>query len=198
MNIKLRQGILISFISFMSGGIATYFITDYIRLKSSEKQLSSVTKNNIVKQKRKTNRSNNDPFDQMDKVHAQVQKRMDKLFGKTIGSPFFDIAPVSGSSFTTNNIKINRYEDDDYKYIEIAGEGVNQDLLQVNISGGLISISGEIKQTGEDNNSSSISRSSYISKFNQSFNVPQGVDEANVKMESKENKLIIKFPKERI
>ena len=123
---------------------------------------------------------------------------MDQFFGKSFGNSAFDIDPFSGSSFTTNNIKINRYEDDQYKYIEIMGEGVSKDSLKVDISEGMISISGEIKQTQVENDSDSMSRSSYVSKFNQSFNVPKGVDEANVKIESENNKLIIKFPIDRI
>ena len=41
MNIKLKQGILISFISFIVGGCLTYFVSDYINLKSSSKDNSS-------------------------------------------------------------------------------------------------------------------------------------------------------------
>ncbi len=205
MNIKLRQGVLISFISFFAGGVVTYFVTDYIRLKSKAdttvNKLTPITKNDIIKPKRNSIPDHADPFDQMDKMHDQMRKRMDQFFGRSFGNSFgnsaFDIDSFSGSSFTTNNIKINRYEDDKYKYIEIAGEGVNKDSLKIDISGGMISINGEIKQTQEDNNSGSMSRSSYISKFNQSFNVPEGVDEANVKIESEDNKLIIKFPIDR-
>ncbi len=205
MNIKLRQGVLISFISFFAGGAVTYFVTDYIRIKSKAdttvNKLTPITENDIIKPKRKSIPDHADPFDQMDKMHDQMRKRMDQFFGRSFGNSFgnsaFDIDSFSGSSFTTNNIKINRYEDDKYKYIEIAGEGVNKDSLKIDISGGMISISGEIKQTQEDNNSGSMSRSSYISKFNQSFNVPEGVNEANVKIESEDNKLIIKFPIDR-
>lgn len=202
MNIKLRQGILISFISFLAGGIVTYFVTDYFRLKSqigtTDNKLKAITRNNIVKPKNNSIPGFNDPFDQMDKMHDQMRKRMDQFFGKSFGNSAFDIDPFSGSSFTTNNIKINRYEDDQYKYIEIMGEGVSKDSLKVDISEGMISISGEIKQTQVENDSDSMSRSSYVSKFNQSFNVPKGVDEANVKIESENNKLIIKFPIDRI
>ena len=202
MNIKLRQGILISFISFLDGGIVTYFVTDYFRLKSqigtTDNKLKAITRNNIVKPKNNSIPGFNDPFDQMDKMHDQMRKRMDQFFGKSFGNSAFDIDPFSGSSFTTNNIKINRYEDDQYKYIEIMGEGVSKDSLKVDISEGMISISGEIKQTQVENDSDSMSRSSYVSKFNQSFNVPKGVDEANVKIESENNKLIIKFPIDRI
>ena len=202
MNIKLKQGILISFISFIVGGCLTYFVSDYINLKSSSKmnrnELTPISKDDIIKSQKSPLKSV-DPFDQMDQLHDKMRKRMDQFFGKSFGNSFgnsmFDIDPFSGSSFTTNNIKINRYEDGDYKYIEISGEGVNKDSLQVNISDGMISISGEIKQTEENNNSNSISKSSYVSKFNQSFNVPSGVDEANVKIDSEDNKLIIKFPK---
>lgn len=204
MNIKLRQGVLISFISFLAGGVVTYFITDYVHLKSesnvSKNDFKSITKKDILKSKNSPARDqkNNDPFDQIDKMHDQMRKRMDQFFGRSFGNSFggsaFDIDPFLGSSFTTNNIKINRYEDDKYKYIEISGKGVDKESLKIDISGGMISISGEIKQIQEGNSSGSMSKSSYISKFNQSFNVPEGVDEANVKIESEDNKLIIKFP----
>jgi HSP20 family molecular chaperone IbpA len=177
----------------------TYFVTDYLRLKEQTsapaQRLESITQKNTIPDRK-------DPFDQMDKIHDQMRKRMDQFFGRSFGNSFgnsaFDIDPFSGSSFTTNNININRYEDDQYKYIEITGEGVHKDSLKVDIAGGMISISGEIKQAQEDNNSGSMSRSSFVSKFNQSFNIPEGVDEANVEIESENKKLIIKFPIERI
>lgn len=199
---KLKQGILISFISFAAGAVVTYFVADYIQLKSNasltKASLNPISKSDITKPKNQHKPKSNDPFDQMDKVHDRMKKRMDKFFGSSFGNSLFDVDPFSGSSFTTNNIKINRYEDDGHKYIELSGDGVNEDSLQVNIAGGMISIAGEIKQSEENNNAGSHSSSSYISKFNQSFSVPHGVEEASVKIESEENKLIIKFPKERI
>lgn len=199
MNHKLKQSFFIAIVSFLAGGSVTYFITDYIHLKSkqhlSQEERTPISRDDLLKSKKITKLDNLDPFDQMNKIHDQMRKRMTGILGHSLGDPLFGTDPFFNSKNQSNDIQLNEYEDGEYKYVEISGNGVQKDSLKVDISNGMISISGEIKQEEANNSSNSFSKSSYISKFSQSFNVPDGVDEANVQIESNENKLVIKFPK---
>ena len=209
MNLKLREAVLISGGSLILGGILGHFITDYFHLKTNlNTRISKTNSEGIALDSQTKSRNNrktfnrNDPFDQIDRLHDQMRKRTDQFFGRSFGSSFgnslFDIDPFSGSSFTMNNIKIKRYEDSEFKYIEIFGPDVNEENFEVSVSNGMVSISGEVSQIKTEAESSSSLKSQYSSKFHQSFNIPDGVDEHNVKIESNENEIIIKFPKDRI
>lgn len=198
-------------LAFVLGGLTTYFVTDYIRLKSSTqvaevKQVKSpkvsAKKDNFLKKDQ-----DNDPFAQMDKMHDQMRKRMDKAFGNSMlggsmlggslfGNSFFDSDSFGGLS--ADGIKVEEHEDDDFKYVEVIAEGIDKNSININISDGMISISGEIRKTDDNQSSNSRSMSSYVSKFSRSFNIPYGVSEENVKIDTKDNKIVIKFPKERI
>lgn len=193
--------------AFVVGGISTYFTTDYIRLKnnenisivekSTETSRPKVSQNQILKQD-----DSNDPFSQMDKIHDQMQKRMNKVFGNSmlgsgmLGGSLFDNNSFGG--MTSDGLKVEEHEDDEFKYVEVIADGIDKNSININISDGMISISGEIRKTDGNQSANSISTSSFISSFKRSFNIPHGVSEDNVKIDTKENKIEIKFPKERV
>lgn len=193
--------------AFVVGGISTYFTTDYIRLKnnenisrvgaSTETSRPKVSQNQILKQD-----DSNDPFAQMDKIHDQMQKRMNKVFGSgMLGGSLFDNSFFDNNSFggmTSDGLKVEEHEDDEFKYVEVIADGIDKNSININISDGMISISGEIRKTDDNQSVNSRSMSSFISSFNRSFNIPFGVSEENVKIDTKENKIVIKFPKERV
>jgi HSP20 family protein len=193
-------------VSFLLGGLSTYFISDYYRMKSelNTKKVATTQKKKEPTQSLsfKGNKSNNDPFSQIDKMHDQMRKRMDKAFGGSLlGGSMFDNSFFNTDSFgdmTSDGLTIEEREDDDFKYVEIIADGIDKDSININISNGMISISGEIKRTEDNQGQSGRSMSSFISKFNKSFNVPYGVREENMKIDTEENKIIIKFPKDRI
>lgn len=197
--------------AFVLGGISTYFVTDYIRLKSNQnvskvKEISdskvAIKKDNFLKKDQ-----DNDPFAQMDKIHDQMRKRMDKAFGGSmlggsmLGGSLFGNSFIDSDSFgglSSEGIKVEEHEDDDFKYVEVLAEGIDKNSININIADGMISISGEIRKTDDNQSASSRSMSSYVSSFSRSFNIPHGVSEENVKIDTEDNKIVIKFPKERI
>lgn len=196
-------------LAFILGGVSTYFVTDYIRLKSIESN-DTVSKIEIPKAKQRSNkllkaRATNDPFSQMDKIHDQMRKRMDKVFensmlgGSAFGGSFFDRSFFDSDLFGNvafDDVKIEEHEDDRYKYIEILADGIDKNSLNITIEDGMVSISGEISKTDDNQSQNSRSVSSYVSKFSKSFSIPYGVDEDKVKIDAKDNKVVIKFPKE--
>lgn len=206
--IKLLSSKAFSILSaFVIGGVSTFFVTDYIRLKNNENisQIRSpdeMPKSHISKKKPLKKNVPDDPFAQMDKFHDQMRKRMDKAFGGSMlggslfGNSFFDSDSFGGLS--SDGIQVEEHEDDDFKYVEVIADGIDKNSININISDDMISISGEIRKTDDNQSSNSRSISSYVSKFSRSFTIPYGVSEENVKIDTKDNKVVIKFPKERI
>ncbi len=198
--------------AFVIGGVSTFFVTDYIRLKNNEnisQKKSSDESSKILMSGKKIlkNNDSDDPFAQMDKFHDQMRKRMDKAFGGSMlggstlggslfGNSFFDSDAFG--SLSSDGIKVEEHEDDDFKYVEVLADGIDKNSININITDGMISISGEIRKTEDNQSSGSRSMSSYVSSFNRSFNIPYGVIEENVKIDTNDNKVIIKFPKERV
>ncbi len=164
-----KNQIFASIISFILGGISTYFVTDYINLKQQKKNVSK----EIVKEKN----NDIDPFNQMDQMHDEMLKRANRIFNSSLmGDSFF-------GNFSNGDINVSEEEDKENKYIIVDAEGIDKESLKINIKNSMVSISGEIKKTN------------FVSKFSRSFNIPYGVSEENVKITSEEGKVIIKFPK---
>jgi HSP20 family molecular chaperone IbpA len=182
MDTGSKKGILISLASFFLGGIMTYFVLDYIKVKDelSQKHLNQFT----GKQRKHIPVSTvySDPFDQIDRFHSQMRSRMSSLFSDTL---LTDSSPVD----------IHESEDSEYKYIQISGSGVNPKDIDVEIAEGMIHISGVVEENKNKDQNGLMAQSSFRSQFRQSFNVPDGVEESGVKIEGDESKIVIKFPR---
>ncbi len=183
----LQSKLLALFMAFVLGGVTTYFITDYIRLKSN-KRVSHI-------------KDISDPFEKMNKIHDQMRRKMDRAFdgdmlgGSLFGNGLFSSNLFDGISF--EGPRVEQYEDDDFKYVEVLAEGIDKDSININIADGMISVSGKIKEIEDKQSNNSRSMSSYVSNFSQSFSIPHGVNKDNAKFEVKDKKIVIKFPKER-
>ena len=62
----------------------------------------------------------------------------------------------------------------------------------------MISISGEIRKSSDDQTDNGYFNSHFISSFNRSFNIPYGVDPEKVKIDTEDDRIVIKFPKKRV
>lgn len=183
--------------SFLLGGLVTYLATDYMRIKNQLESNVIAEKPNVfgsTKQIPHEKKATDDPFARMD----LMEKRMNRMFDRSLfDSVGFGLGDMKFSSFESD-LNVTERENNDFKYIEIEGEGIEKETIQLNITDGIINISGEIKKTIKNEGQNTFSMSSYVSKFSRSFNIPYGVDETKVQIESKDSKIIIKFPKVRI
>ena len=130
----------------------------------------------------------------MNQVTNQIRKEMDKMMRSAFSTSglFDDVDDADHDMGMSNGIKINEDEDAQYKYVKISGEGVDQDSLDIQIKNGMISISGRVEKKEGDGKSF---ESTSISSFSQSFNIPNGVSDNDVKMVSKKDALVLKFKK---
>lgn len=176
--------------SFVLGGLSTYAITDYIRLKSQENSLSRPeSKPQELKIVNQPQTQALDPFVQM---RQQMKKMLnDDFFANSFALSGFD----SGRMALGNQVKVSEREDDQYTYIDIKGEGLSKDQVEIEIKDGMVSISGTIEKKIDNKGQGFHSSSTSLSQFSQRFNLPPGVDESRVQFEDAENRMTLKFPK---
>lgn len=150
------------------------------------------------------------PFDPFNDQVPSNQKAIDQNDGAStdeVQSDDFDNAPSTsmadmffGNAFKTlgsmmggvGNIQTSQREDKDYKYIDIAADGIDKNNLDISIKDSQISIQGQIKQEKKENG---VVTSTFSSSFMKSFPVPDGVDATNPQFDTTEGKISIKFKK---
>lgn len=94
-----------------------------------------------------------------------------------------------------NELNIAHREDFDYKYIDISTSGLDKDSLKIDVKDGLVSIESNVKNIKRVNNEHESSFSAFASSYNQSFNIPEGVDEKKMEVIKNSDHVTIKFPK---
>lgn len=115
------------------------------------------------------------------KIEERMREEMKSFFQRPLGM---------NSLFIDSGIKISHKEDDQYKIIEIEVDGLDKESLKIDIAEGMITLSGRVeKEYSNQSNYKSYSSSS----FSRSFNVPAGVDERSAKIETENDKIIVKF-----
>lgn len=97
-----------------------------------------------------------------------------------------------------DQLEVKKREDDDYKYFEIQVKTPYKDALKINISNGLINIQSEVQNTRREERGNISTFSAFSSSLNQSFSVPEGVDEKRALIINEDNNWTIKFPKEKL
>ena len=202
MKIFNNKIFLVSF-AFIVGSLLTYSLVSLESEKiNTRKELNRVAQG-ITRQggahnsNLKTNRAHvrnldiQKDLDDMSKRHRKIMDRMMKAFDQSFAANMdIDMNMDIGS-----DVRISEYSDDQFKYVKIDAQGVDENSIEVKVSEGVISASGEIRKNEETKDDSGISTSTYISSFNQSFSVPNGVKESSAKISVKEGIILIKFEK---
>ena len=143
-----------------------------------------------------------DPFDRI----REMSQRMDQMFQKQMEEIRKGFGQGFGNNFgshgvahqSDSDLKISQREDGSNIYIDVEGEGVQGDGLNIDIKNGMIKFSGEIKKTVKNESENGSSYSSYSSYFSRSMNIPQGADEKSAEFEKNKGKLVIKFKRKNI
>lgn len=82
-------------------------------------------------------------------------------------------------------------EDNQNIYFDLPLDGIDENTLDVKVSGGQINISGENVQESKGSHSTM----SFRSSFHRSFPIPPNADIKKVQIKKEENKIVIRFPK---
>ena len=90
---------------------------------------------------------------------------------------------------------VNTREDDNAYHIEVDLPGVKKEDLHVDISDGVLTVSGERKYKKEIKEKDYYKVESSFGKFERSFRLPDDVNEDDIKAETKDGVLEIALPK---
>ncbi|MBT7611412.1 MAG: Hsp20 family protein [Bacteriovoracaceae bacterium] len=177
--------------AFLIGSAVTLFSQNYFKKEAQDftdrVHISASAADKIFQRKKRRAVQAIDRLRNKIAVNPQAKmktlaNKMDMMFHKNF--PSFD-RPAN------ENIEITESEDSNYKYFLIAGKGYNKESINIKIGDGMVTLSGETMK--EEKSQGSSMRS--ISKFNQSFNIPYGVNADLATFEVLNDKLMIKFPK---
>ncbi len=199
---SLQSRILFLFGSFLFGGLSTYLAMDFMDMKNKLRQQDLTVSDNRSLNTMKPATLVRDQFSDIDQFHRAMRRNMENAFsGDIFGSNFFS-SNMFDTDFSNMNLsggfEVIEREDDEFKYIEVITDVEDKDSIDVNVSNGVISISGEFRKIDDTQGINSRSMSSYISQSSRTLNVPYGVIEEDVKIVTNDNKIILKFPKDKI
>jgi len=125
-----------------------------------------------------------DPF-------AELKRLEDKIF-----SAYPTQVPVNREGSITSFMPVvNTREDEKAYHIEIDLPGVNKEDIHVDISDGLLTISGERKYKEEVKENDYYKIESSFGKFERSFKLPEDIDIENIDAKSENGVLEVTIPK---
>ena len=124
-----------------------------------------------------------DPF-------AELKRLEDRIF-----NAYPTVAPKNDGSISSFAPTVNTREDDNAYYIEVDLPGVKKEDINVDISDGMLTISGERKFKNEIKEENYYKIESSFGKFERSFRLPEDIDVENINAENKNGVLEITLPK---
>jgi HSP20 family protein len=132
-----------------------------------------------------------DPFSDMDRVFSRIVPRSfgsrPRLSWRGDGGTKFEWSPSADISET------------DKEYLVRAElPAVKKDDVTVTVDGRMITIEGERKQEKQEKNEKFHRVESFFGSFSRSFSLPENVDTANIKCDSKDGVLTVHIPKKQI
>ncbi len=125
-----------------------------------------------------------DPF-------AEIKKLEDRIF-----NAYPTVAPASNDGSISSFVPVvNTREDGKAYHIEVDLPGVKKEDISVDVSDGVLTISGERKFKQEIKDKDYYKIESSFGKFERSFRLPEDIDVENIKAENKNGVLEVELPK---
>jgi len=103
---------------------------------------------------------------------SEARKILDDLFEEQL-----EVPPLRG----VGDDGMTRREDAGHIYYDVQIEGLKREDLKIRVGEGMISISGKYE------------RENFISRFDRSFSIPEGVDPASARITPHADKLVLQF-----
>ena len=120
---------------------------------------------------------------------------MDDMF-KTLPALFGRVTPFSGFANNTDwSPSVDISESGEEYLIRAAIPAVTKEDVSVTVNDGLLTLSGERRQKEEQNDEKFHKVENFYGSFSRSFALPEGIDAAAIRAESKEDVLTIHVPK---
>ncbi len=121
---------------------------------------------------------------------------VDDLFDDLMKGFFVRPMRYQGSEAPTVQIKMDVKEDEKAYTVHAEMPGVSKDDIHVNVEGGMVTISAEVKRVNEQKEGEKLLHSErYYGKVSRGFTLGQDIDEANAKAKFDNGVLELTLPK---
>ena len=119
---------------------------------------------------------------------------MDDMF-KGLPALFGHVSPFSGYANTDWSPSVDISESGEEYLIRAALPAVKKEDVSVTVEDGMLTLSGERRQKDEQNGEKFHKVESFYGNFSRAFALPEGIDAAAIRAESKDGVLTIHVPK---
>ena len=123
-----------------------------------------------------------------------LREAMDRLFDDAFTRPL-SLMRDGGSTWASASPAIDMYQTDNQVVVKAALPGIKADEVQINVTGDILSIKGEMKQAEEKKDQSWHVREQRWGAFERSLQLPTGVISDKAKAEFGDGILTITLPK---
>jgi HSP20 family protein len=124
------------------------------------------------------------PFEQLESMRQQMDRWYEDMSSSPFQNAMAGVFPL-----------INLSEDKDSYYLRAELPGVKSEELDIQVTGGTISISGERKIAAEAENVKYHRREREAEKFSRAFTLPSDIDNTKVEADLKDGILTVTIPK---
>ncbi len=94
--------------------------------------------------------------------------------------------------------EIRRADDERHIIFELDGKGIDPNALKIDVSGGMVTVSGQIKNEHRSDEQGQFFQSTSISSFSRSFPVPGDAEADSIRIKKQDDKIQIKFDRRRV
>lgn len=145
-----------------------------------------------------------DPFEEMKRMREKFRRHFNNNFGnhpksQTTPEDLDDFDSIFdgwyGQHFGGSLGDIKSREDNNFVYYDIEVEGLDKNTVDIKVENGAVKISGKTTVENEKVDKNGTQQEASLTQFSRSIPVPDNVDASKVDITSKDNIIILKFPK---
>jgi HSP20 family molecular chaperone IbpA len=137
-----------------------------------------------------------DPFQEMDRVRAQLQQEIDRISAISGGQLTDNFDQWFSSNFGNSPAgKIRMSEDKEFIYYSLDIDGVDSEEVIVEVKDSMVEITAKLQSRTEKAEGNSLFSSTRVKQIHQFFPVPAGTDPTSIKVLQETGKVVIRFTK---
>ena len=144
-----------------------------------------------------------DMMREFSEMFEDQNRRMNEMFNQFFERHEDDFGDLQGIQFRSHlggfsQTDIRQVENDRHIIFELDEQGIDLSALDVTMNGGMITISGQIRQDNQSEDGNQFFQSTSISSFSRSFPVPAGVEHHTMRVEKGDGVIQIIFDRRMI
>lgn len=144
-----------------------------------------------------------DMMKEFTEMFEEQNRRMNDMFNQFFERHHGDFGDLQGLQFRSqlgghSQTEIRKIEDDRHIIFELDEQGIDLSALDVSMNGGMITISGQVRQDNQSEEGNQFFQSTSISSFSRSFPVPGDAEPHSMRVEKSEGVIQVIFDRRMI